>query len=442
MRTVAGTLITLLMAARSFGISLPPENTLGVTAHLTCPAVSTAGGKVYLRLAVAASETHRTARRPVNLCVVLDRSGSMSEESKIQYARAALHALVDQLHRDDIFSLVVYDDAVDVLRPAARVGRDKHAIRTLVDEITPRGWTNLGGGMTEGFRQVEKNTGRKYVNRVILLSDGLANQGLTDPHRLQSIARRQRDRAISLSTIGVGLDYNENLMVGLSEQGGGNYYFLESSRNLASVLQGEFDRMGDVVAQNVTLELELGRGVRLLDAIGYEHSAAGRKATIPIGDMYGEDTRDVTLELEVAPGTGTLTLVQGRLVSRMAPSAVALGGFESRIRFEADAAAVDRQRDLAEQARADVAVSTRNVHRAMESLDRGDREEAGRALAGAGQALMSSPAAMAPGVAGDAIREQVQRIRGYADSLRSDETDGRRAKKAIQYENYQQQKRK
>jgi Ca-activated chloride channel family protein len=277
---------------------------------------------------------------------------------------------------------------------------------------------------------------------VILLSDGLANQGITDPHRLQSIARKQRDHAISLSTIGVGLEYNENLMVGLSENGGGNYYFLESSRNLASVLRKEFDRLGDVMAQNVTIELHLGRGVRLLDAIGYEHSVNGHTVSIPVGDLYGADSRDITLELEVPPGTGTLTLAHGRLVSRLSSNGVDLGSFESGIRYEADAASVEHQRDLTEQSRADVVVSTRDVHKAMESLDKGDREEANRALAGAGQALMSSPAAVAPGPAGDAIREQVQRIQGYADTLQSDSKDSRRAKKAIQYHNYQQQKQK
>jgi Ca-activated chloride channel homolog len=442
MKTVAGTLLTLLMAAQSLGFSFPPGDKVALTGHLTCPAVSTAGGKVYLRLAIAASNRHRSVRKPVNLCVVLDRSGSMSEESKINYAKAALHALIDQLHQDDIFSLVIYDDVVEVLRSAARVGSDKQEIRSLVEEITPRGWTNLGGGMTEGFRQVEKNTGREYINRVILLSDGLANQGITDPHRLQSIARKQRDRAISLSTIGVGLDYNENLMVGLSENGGGNYCFLESSRNLASVLRKEFDRLGDVMAQNVTIEIDLGRGVRLLEAIGYEHSVNGHTVSIPVGDLYGEDSRDVTLELEIPPGTGSLTLAHGRLVSRTSSDGVDFGSFESGIRYEADAASVQRQRDLTEQARADVVVSTRDVHKAMESLDKGDREEANRVLAGAGQALMSSPAAVAPGAAGDAIREQVQRIRGYADTLQSDSKDSRRAKKAIQYDNYQQQKRK
>ena len=442
MKTAAGTLLTLLFAAQSLGFSLPPGDRIAVTGHLTCPAVSTAGGKVYLRLAIATHNHQRSARKPVNLCVVLDRSGSMSDESKMTYAKAALYTLIDQLHQEDIFSLVIYDDVVEVLRSASRVGRDKDGIRALVDEISPRGWTNLGGGMVEGFHQVEKNTGREYINRVILLSDGLANQGITDPQRLQNIARKQRDHAISLSTIGVGLEYNENLMVGLSENGGGNYYFLESSRNLASVLRREFDRLGDVVAQNVTIEIELGRGVRLLDAIGYEHSINKQTASIPMGDLYGEDVRDITLELDVPPGSGLLALANGKLVSRTSSEGVTLGSFQNGIRYEANTASVERQRDMTEQARADVVVSTRDVHKAMESLDRGDREEATRALSGAGQALMSSPAAAAPGPAGDAIREQVQRLRGYSDSLRSDDKGGRRAKKAIQYDNYQQQKQK
>jgi Ca-activated chloride channel family protein len=280
------------------------------------------------------------------------------------------------------------------------------------------------------------------VNRVILLSDGLANQGITDPLRLQAIARRERDHAISLSTIGVGLDYNENLMVGLSEHGGGNYYFLESSRNLASILRKEFDRISNVMAQNVTIELELGQGVRLLDAIGYEHRGDRGSVEIPVGDLYVDDNREIVLELDVPPGSGSLTLARGSMVAHGASERNSLGAFDSRIVYEADAAAVERQRDMGEQAKADVAISTRNVLKAMESLDKGNKDEASRTLAGAGDALMNSPAAAAPGAAGSAIRGQLERIRAYADTLRADAQDGRRAKKAIQYENYQQQKSK
>jgi Ca-activated chloride channel homolog len=440
MKRVTGLLVALLMAVQAMGFSFPPREKVHFEGHVNCPAVSTAGGRVYLRLSIAARDHHRPERRPVNLAVVLDRSGSMSEESKMNYAKAALSALIDQLNSEDIFSLVIYDDVVEVVRPAARVGRDKQQIRNLVEDINPRGWTNLGGGMQEGFRQVEKHTGKEYVNRVVLLSDGLANQGITDPHRLQSIARRQRDHAISLSTIGVGLDYNENLMVGLSENGGGNYYFLESCRNLASVLRREFDRLADVMAQNVTIELDLGRGVTLRDAIGYDHHINDRKVLIPVGDLYGEDTREVVVELDVPAGTGALTIARGKLLAAGSRDDGELGSFDSRITYEASAAAVERKRDMNEQAKADVAVSTRNVLKAMESLDRGDKEAASQLLVGATEALSASPAAVSGGTASSSIHEQVLRLKGYTDSLESDSKDARKAKKAIQYDNYRQQK--
>jgi Ca-activated chloride channel homolog len=442
MKRAASIMIALLAAVQAFGFAFPPRERLQFEGHVNCPAVSTSGGRVYLRLSIVSQDHRRSDRRPVNLAVVLDRSGSMAEQSKMEHAKAALLALVDQLKCDDIFSLVIYDDVVEVARPAGRVGRDKQDIRSLVQEICPRGSTNLGGGMQEGFRQVERNTGREYINRVILLSDGLANQGITDPHRLQGIARRQREHSISLSTVGVGLDYNENLMVGLSENGGGNYYFIESSYNLASILRKEFDRLADVMAQNVTIELELGRGVTLRDAIGFEHSVAAGKVLIPVGDLYGDDTREVMVELDVPPGTGSMALVHGKLLAAASSGTADLGSFDSRIRYEYDARVVEKERNMDEQAKADVAVSTRNVIKAMESLDKGDKDAANQMLVGASQALSASPAAATGGVAGRSIQEQVQRLRGYVDSLQNDAKDGKKAKKAIQYENYMQQKNK
>ncbi len=408
--------------------------------HLNCPAVSTHGGRVYLRLCLSGRHAHHwQERRPLNLCVVLDRSGSMSEESKIAYAKSALLALVDQLRSEDRFSLVIYDDEVDVLRPSMRVGNSKDEIRSVIQEITPRGWTNLGGGMQEGFRQVGKNLGEEYVNRVILLSDGLANQGITDPDQLQRIARRQRAESISLTTIGVGLDYNENLMVGLSESGGGNYYFLESSRNLASVFRKEFDGMSEVVAQNVLLQLNLGHGVSLIDAIGYGFREEGNSVQIALGDVYADESREIILELNVAPGSGELALADAKL---MRSDGGELGGVESKVRYESDHQSVERQRDMAEQAKVDIALSTRGVAKAMEALDKGDRDGASRTLSETQRALANSPAAVVSGVAGSAIEDQVKKIGGYAKTLSADSVDAKRAKKEIQFENYRQQKNK
>src|SRR3990172_8626317 len=105
----------------------------------------------------------------------------MADEGKIDYAKKAVSALIDQLREEDLFSLVIYDDVITVLREARRAG-NKSELRRLLDDVTPRGATNLGGGLSEGLRQAERHRDREYLNRVILLSDGLANRGTTHPH--------------------------------------------------------------------------------------------------------------------------------------------------------------------------------------------------------------------------------------------------------------------
>ena len=136
----------------------------------------------------------------------------MGSQQKIENARAAVRALIDQLRSGDYFSLVIYDDVVETVCRSARVS-DREALRRIVDEISPRGWTNLGGGLMEGIRQAERHAREDYVNRVILLSDGLANRGITDPARLAEITARAARKGISLTTMGVGWDFNEGLMV-------------------------------------------------------------------------------------------------------------------------------------------------------------------------------------------------------------------------------------
>ncbi len=422
------------------GMSLPPgKPTVKLNGALSCPYISSNGGKVYLQLSVVTSDYSSPDHQRLNVAVVLDRSGSMAAEGKIQNAKAALRALIDQLDRNDIVSLVIYDDVVEVLRPAGPAG-NKEALRRLVDDIQPRGWTNLGGGMTEGFEQVERYAKRGYVNRVILLSDGLANQGITDPGQLNRIARRHREQGISLSTMGVGLEYNENLMAGLSDCGGGNYYYIESARNLASVFRGEFQRMSCVLAQNARIDLTLGRGVRVLDVIGCEHREEDGHYSIPIGDLYAGDRREFTVELEVPEGTGTATIVRGTLRYDSELASLDHNAFSAAVHYTRELAEVDRHRDMDAQAKADIAVSTRGVEQAMKAMDAGNREEATAILANAREALAASPAAASG--AGGALRDQAAKLGSYSAIVTDKGTDAKRAKKEIQYDNYKTQKQR
>ena len=293
--------------------------------------------------------------------------------------------------------------------------------------------------MLEGLKQVERHRDREYMNRVILLSDGLANRGITDVHELRKIAQRYRARSISLTTMGVGLDYNENLMMGLSKSGGGNYYFIESPNSLSSIFRRELRSLACVAVQNASIEMSLADGVRVRDVIGCDQERDGGKVVISIGDLYAGEARELTIELEVPEGTGTLRAVKGvvkydgkRGWFESWPS------FEASIHYTNDLSEVEKNRDNAIQSKVDVAVSTRNVDQALQALDQGRKDEAADYIRAAEVNLRSSPV-MGSGAGAAALVEQASRL-GSFQKLLKDTVDLRKAKKAIQYQNYQTQK--
>ena len=161
------------------------------------------------------------ARQPVNLSIVLDRSGSMSGE-RIERAKEAAIEAVSRLAPDDILSLVVYDNNADTLIPARRVGAGRE-IEAIIRSIRVGGSTALYAGVNQGASELRKNIeDRRYVHRIILLSDGQANQGPSTPDELGRLGAALVKEGISVTTIGVGLGYNEDLMTRLALRSDGN----------------------------------------------------------------------------------------------------------------------------------------------------------------------------------------------------------------------------
>jgi Ca-activated chloride channel family protein len=380
--------------------------------------------------------------QPMNIAVVLDRSGSMADQHKIDYAKESICALVDRLSTNDYLSIVMYDDKIETLLPTQRV-KDKSFIKRLVQNVYPRGSTNLGGGMEEGFRQIERNFSREYVNRVILLSDGLANQGITDPVQLDGIAAQYRSRSISLSTIGVGLEYNENLMLGLAEHGGGNYYFVESPSQLASILEKELNGMSYTVARDARIELTLGAGVTAGDVIGCDRRQEGDQLVIPVGDLFATDHREYTVLLHVGEGSGNRRLASGVLrFSNERELAIRTPKFSTDIRYTDDAVELKRGVDWNTQGKVDIAVSTKSVERAMAALDAGNKNEAEATLKEAAGRLQSSASLANSPAAAPAIQDQINQLESYSKDIRSDSSDMRKVKKSLQYYNYKTQKKR
>ncbi|MCX6134199.1 MAG: VWA domain-containing protein [Ignavibacteriales bacterium] len=431
-----------LVVAAVLGLGLATGSDKGTTINgrFGSSYISHNGGTAYLQICITTPPAENRERQPMNLAVVLDRSGSMADEGKIEYAKKAVRSLMDQLQEGDYFSFVIYDDVVQVLRESRRVS-DKRDLRNLLDEVYPRGATNLGGGLVAGLEQVERHRDREYLNRVILLSDGLANRGITSPLELKHIARRYRSNSISVTTMGVGLDYNENLMMGLSQSGGGNYYFIESPNSLASIFRKELTRLSSIAARNASIELTLADGIHVRDVIGCERDHEGKRIKIPLGDLFSGEQRHLTVELEIPEGSGTLQAVKG--VLRYEEKR---GWFESWPSFSASLhytrilADVDKNRDNEIQALVDVALSTRSVDKALRALDEGRKDDAARELKAAQSAMMLSPAAFSKGAGGAMLGEQRVRLESF-QKLLEDSVDFRKAKKSMQYENYQAQKK-
>lgn len=238
-------------------------------------------------------------RVPLNISLVLDRSGSMQGD-KIAFVKKAAQFVIDNLAAEDHLSIVQYDDQIDVVSPSARV-QNKQELKRRVGQIEARNMTNLSGGMLAGYEQVQSTQQAKFVNRVLLLSDGLANQGIIEPEKLREIAQQKfREHGVALSTFGVGADFNEVLMTNLSEYGGANYYFIESPDKIPSIFAQELQGLLAVVAQNARLDIRFPQDYfRCEKVYGFPAEIAPGQISVRFNDLFSEEKKAVLVKLEI-----------------------------------------------------------------------------------------------------------------------------------------------
>jgi len=223
------------------------------------------------------------------------------EGDKLKYVKQAVDFVIQNLTAVDYLSIVQYDDVIEVVSPSAAV-KDKQALHKKVAAIFARNTTNLSGGMLEGYNQVRSTQRAGCVNRVLLLSDGLANAGITEPLQLQEIARRQfREHGVGLSTFGVGADFNEELMTQLAEHGGANYYFIETPEQIPQIFARELSGLLSVVAQNTILQLDYSAKHLQFDKIyGYLAQTEAGKVRVNFNDVFSEEEKAIVVRFKVA----------------------------------------------------------------------------------------------------------------------------------------------
>ena len=236
-------------------------------------------------------------RAPVNVAIVLDKSGSMEGE-KIAKAKEAAIAAIGRLGSGDIVSIVAYDSTVKVIVPATKLN-DKEWVIQQIRSIEAEGSTALFAGVSKGAEELRKFLDKNRVNRVVLLSDGLANVGPKSPSELGALGASLMKEGISVSTMGLGLDYNEDLMTKLARNSSGNHVFIEQANNLVRVFNDEFNDVLSVVAQEVAIDIRVASGVRPVRVLNLDAEINGQQVIVQMNQLYSEQEKYVMLEVEV-----------------------------------------------------------------------------------------------------------------------------------------------
>jgi Ca-activated chloride channel family protein len=259
-------------------------------------------GRVAVSLTLAADQIELPEGRPVqhaDLVVVLDRSGSM-DGSKLQDARQAVLQLIDRLTAQDRLAVVTYSSGVEIVSPLVFMDADhRDHVREAVLRIHSGGGTNLGGGLQQGIATLLHTQARDRQRKVILISDGLANEGITDPQVLGAMAAGAVERNYTVSTVGVGYDFNEILMTTIADHGAGRYYFLEDPMAFARVFEKEFQAARNVAAAGMEIRVPLKNGLQVTHAGGYPVHIKDGCAVVHPGDLLSGQQRKLYLTLQV-----------------------------------------------------------------------------------------------------------------------------------------------
>lgn len=354
-------------------------------------------------------------RAPLNLALVIDQSGSMSGD-KIRQARAAAHQALDHLGANDVVSLIAYNNHASVYWPAQRVGNGR-GLRAAIDRIETGGGTNLFGGVELGATELRQRLRGDYVHRVILLSDGIANVGPSSPAALAGLGAGLRDEGIAVSTLGLGLDYNEDVMIALARRSDGNTYFVENSRDLPRVFEQEFGEAMNVVARELLVEVVFPEGVTPIRIVGRDGRVDRQRVELTMNQLYGGREQFALVEVRVAPGrhAESRSFAQVEVSFQQKPDMprARIAG-KVQVEFDADLSTVRERAN--HEVQADYALNrmVEVKEKVIELTDRGQDDEACREL----ESLAAAQLELSESYANAAVAKIAEDVSLQAERLR------------------------
>src|SRR3954452_11429005 len=274
-----------------------------ITAHLDVDIVAVETDdevSVLLELAApAAPTTDGVQRPPATLQVVLDRSGSMAEDGRLEGAKRALLALVDRLDPPDNLGLVAFDEQAVIVLPAGPL-TDKDAVRRAIADLHVGGMTDLSSGYLRGLQEARRVCGDAGAT-LLLISDGHANQGVTEHDQLRNIARQGHGHRVSTATLGYGLGYDEELLGAIADGGTGDALFAEDPDSAGKLIAGQVEGLLSKAAQAASLTIKLREPVESVFVFGQLPSVQlpDGSVMVELGDLWAGETRKVLLRFAV-----------------------------------------------------------------------------------------------------------------------------------------------
>jgi Ca-activated chloride channel family protein len=376
---------------------VPQSQTLGLQAQLASSHVLVGNHQAYMAVSLTAPEQKAMQRPMVDLAVVLDRSGSMEGE-KLAQAKLAARQLISNLDQADRFSLTVYGTEVEVLFPTTvATEAAKRSALSIISNIYTDGGTNLSGGLTAGQSQLlslSETTGR--VQRMVLISDGQANEGIVNREELSDLAYQASAHGVSITTVGVGLDFDEQTMTRIAVSGRGNYYFAESADMLAELFDTELKRLGATVATRINLHIDPTYATQIKEIIGYPMVRQGESWIVNIPDMHAGETRKVIIALRVnGSGSGTMPLANVSVSFTNAEDGQPETLEQAVVaQVTSDQSVVDNHRDRHANRLIERARTAQAIDEATELYERGQAAEAQRLMQARSRAVQAVAADM------------------------------------------------
>lgn len=407
------------------------DGSIKMEGRLSHPLITPGRSDLFMTIDLSGVQVAGAQRLPVNLALVLDRSGSMSGE-KLQQAKQAARQLVRQLQDSDRMAIIHYGSDVKMLPGMTATPGNRDRMAKYIDGIWDDGGTNIGSGLDAGRSQLLSNAREYKVNRIILISDGQPTEGLTDDRELTDLVRQIHAQGITVSSLGVGTDFNEDLMQAFASHGSGSYGYLHEASQLATIFQKDLRQAATTIARDVQLTVELPPGVELGEIYGYQWRQADRKVTVSLPDFSSGQIERVVARMTVTSGevgkamdVSNLALTYSDLVKNAQAEANA----------HLSAMVTNRREDVLAHQDKNVAVwsaraqGAENVRRATVSLMKGDKAEAQKYYQ-ANQVLLDQAAAVAGPKAVEADRaEQAEMFEGMS-SASSDEEVSHQVKSA------------